>query len=403
MGSTALSDIETRLFINNEFVPAKSGKTFQLINPATEEPSYAKGAWEEWFAKDGMKISLEKATKNDTNDVHKTLQLATDPQLSLSLTSLVLLAMSMSKDHLNFTLKQPYGDVAAIIPWNVPILMALNKIAPAVAVDEILRKAPLTSILLAQLIKETGLFPPGVVQILSGARESGEALASHMEIRKIAFTGMHIEAWRVAFNSGQTCTSAARLYVQESVLEPFLAVFRPTFEGFLTNHGDPLDRKVTHGPQADKLQYESVLKFIEAGKNSTAQMLTGGKRKGDKGYFIEPTIFLNPPDDNDVVTKETFGPVITFFTFKTEEEAITRANATEYALFSSVFIRDIFRALRIAKKYESGTVTINCTSHYQAVDMAFGGVKGSGDGREYGRWGLDSWLEIKSVLIDLTE
>lgn len=86
-----------------------------------------------------------------------------------------------------------------------------------------------------------------------------------------------------------------------------MAVFRPTFEGFLTNHGDPLDPKVTHGPQADKLQYESVLKFIEAGKNSTAQMLTGGKPKGDKGYFIEPTIFLNPPDDNDVVTKEIFG------------------------------------------------------------------------------------------------
>ncbi|GAM40949.1 betaine-aldehyde dehydrogenase [Talaromyces pinophilus] len=389
MGSTALSDIETRLFISNEV--AEAGK--EDVEAAVQ---YAKGAWEEWFAKDASDRSAA-LVKLGELIVANTAKFAELEAISMGTPSAFYhMQTSIASKLLNYfagIAGDPYGDVAAIIPWNVPILMALNKIAPAVAAGNAIimktsEKPPRSpSSLPNSSRKPASSLPascksspaPAKVEKLSPAtwrsarsllRVASAPLGGKASI--ILFEDGNVEeaarecAISVAFNSGQTCTSAARLYVQESVLEPFLAVFRPTFEGFLTNHGDPLDPKVTHGPQADKLQYESVLKFIEAGKNSTAQMLTGGN-------------------------------------LRTEEEAITRANATEYGLFSSVFTRDIFRAIRIAKKYESGTVTINCTSHYQAVDMAFGDVKGSGDGREYGRWGLDSWLEIKSVLIDLTE
>jgi len=207
-------------------------------------------------------------------------------------------------------------------------------------------------------------------------------------------------------NSGQTCMANSRIYVENgAAAEAFKAAFARRFTE-AAKAGNPLEPDTTHGPQADEVQYKSVLAYIEEGKQSSGgQLVLGGKGtlETSGGYFVEPTIFVDTPEDARITKEEVFGPVVLINTFTTEAEAIAVANDTEYGLYASVFTKDLSRALRIAKALDSGYVGVNCTSPTSARDLPFGGYKGSGQGREGWLHSLDHFLETKSVIIKVDE
>jgi aldehyde dehydrogenase (NAD+) len=336
----------------------------------------------------------------------------------------------------------PYGVCGGIAAWNGTQITAVKKIAPAIAagntfVFKASEKSPLGAIALGDYIKKAG-FPPGVINIVSGAGKTGGLLAAHMKIYKISFTGSTASGRKVQdaatksnlkavtlelggkspaivfndadlsnalamnsqgflFNTGQICAACSRTLVQEKIAPEFLKGLKEKFEGMSAIMGDTLDPKTFLGPLADKAQYDRVMSFLEAGKSSGAEILTGGVRKGDKGCFIEPTIFLNPDSKATIYTDEIFGPVLSVKTFKTEEEAIEMANDTSYGLAASIYTSDITRAMRVSALLEAGTVTINAP-YGGTLNAPFGGMKQSGYGRESGKYGLMEWLQPKAVV-----
>ncbi|KAL2670362.1 hypothetical protein Neosp_014829 [[Neocosmospora] mangrovei] len=342
----------------------------------------------------------------------------------------------------NLTLRQPFGVVAAIIPWNVPVYVFINKVAPAVAAGNTVvlkssEKAPLTSAKLAGLVQKAG-FPRGVINVLSGhGHVSGATLASHMDVRLITFTGSgrtgrlireaaaksnmknvvlelggkspavifddadleraaNETSHSVQWNSGQVCMANSRVYVHASVAERFVELFKQSFKA--VRLGDPLDPEVNHGPQADHAQYNIVKKYFEMGKQD-GKLALGGVPEDTVGYFIQPTIFLDTPENAQIMKNEVFGPIVNINVFTNEKEVIRMANDTEFGLYSAVYTRDIDRALRFAKASEAGTVAINCTSPTGAFDLPFGGYKSSGIAREGIHDSLDNYLETKTVII----
>lgn len=351
-----------------------------------------------------------------------------------------------TKGYLNMTLRQPIGVVAAIIPWNVPIVMLAHKLAPALAagctvVLKSSEKAPLSSLKFAKLIKEAG-FPAGVVNILSGyGKPAGSALALHPDVRLVNFTGSGVTgkliaemaaksnlkrvilelggksptivfddaniekaaaetAFSIRFVSGQACIANSRIYVQEGVAVKFKKAFATAFAEFKV--GNPLDPSTTHGPQADEIQFNRVKEFLELAKQGKGKVELGGdvlELEGGNGFFIQPTIITDQPEDARGMKEEIFGPVVGINTFKTESEAIAKAVNSEYGLYSAVYSKNIDRALRVARAMEAGTVGVNCTSPSTASDMPFGGYKQSGVGREGFGYSLDQYLETKAVLI----
>lgn len=198
-------------------------------------------------------------------------------------------------------------------------------------------------------------------------------------------------------NTGQICAACSRVLVQEKIAPEFIKGIKEKFEGMSDMMGDTLDPKTALGPLADKAQYERVMSFLESGKSSGAEVLTGGVRKGTKGCFIEPTIFMNPDTNAKIYTDEIFGPVIIIKTFKTEEEGVEMANNTTYGLAASIYTSDVTRAHRVAALLEAGTVTINAP-YGGLLNSSFGGMKQSGYGRESGRYGLYEWLQPKAVV-----
>ncbi|KAI0039319.1 aldehyde dehydrogenase [Auriscalpium vulgare] len=329
---------------------------------------------------------------------------------------------------LNLSIRQPFGVVGAIIrathqsklPCSFPYPL---RSAPAVAAGNCIvlkssEKTPLQALALARLTKEAG-FPPGVVNVLSGDGAIGGHIAGHMDIRKVSFTGSTSTGRRVqaaAANSnlkvvtlelggkaptivfadanlknavdavvmsnlvlsGQTCVvSTSRVYVQESLAPTFLEHLKGSYAGWTQLQGDPTDLKNVLGTVADVSQAERIQEFLDIGKKD-GKVAAGGDRDG---AFVHPTIFTDVGDDSKLNREEVFGPVLVFHTFKDEEEAIRRANDTEYALYASVFTKDIDRAIRVAKRLESGQVGINTASPTLHVDMPFGGWKQSGYGK----------------------
>lgn len=346
----------------------------------------------------------------------------------------------------NMTFRQPIGPVAAIIPWNIPTIMFAMKIAPALAagcttVLKSSEKAPLTPAKLAALSQEAG-FPKGVINVLSGhGQPSGSTLSAHMDIRLInftgsTFTGRKIQAAAASSNlkkvvlelggkspalifedadlakaagdtvaslqilMGQACIANSRIYVQDTVADKYKEAFKAIFKA--AKKGDPLLPETQQGPQADEIQFERIKTFLEAAKQGKGKLELGGNATKDAdgtGYFIEPTVYSDVPEDEKTQKEEVFGPYVNINTFKTEEEAIEKANNTEYGLYASVYTKDISRAMRVAKAFESGQVGVNCTSPTFANDMPFGGYKGSGQGREGFGYSLDEYLEIKTVMV----
>lgn len=200
----------------------------------------------------------------------------------------------------------------------------------------------------------------------------------------------------IKWNSGQVCMANSRIYVQESFAQQFIPEFKKAFAS--VQAGDPTDTSVDMGPLADEKQYQDVMRHIEQAK-LTGTLALGGTGAILDGYFIEPTIFLNIAEDSPIMKTEVFGPVVTINTFRTEEEAIQKANNSEFGLYASVYTQNLNRALRMAKALEAGTVAINCTSPTGTYDMPQGGYKGSGVGRESRLDGMEHFLETKSVLI----
>uniref|UniRef100_A0A8C9W1Q8 Aldehyde dehydrogenase 1 family, member A3 n=1 Tax=Scleropages formosus TaxID=113540 RepID=A0A8C9W1Q8_SCLFO len=353
--------------------------------------------------------------------------------------------IAVSLEYFIFAVK-PIGVCGAIIPWNFPLLMFVWKIAPALCCGNTVivkpaEQTPLTALHMGSLIKECG-FPPGVVNILPGfGPTAGAAISSHMDIDKVAFTGSTEvgklikeaaarsnlkrvtlelggknpcivladadlqlaveEVQRGAFfNQGQCCTAAARVFVEEPVYEEF--VRRSVESAKKVAVGDPMDPRMSHGPQIDQRQVDKILDLIEAGKREGAKLECGGCAVEDRGLFVQPTVFSGVRDHMRIATEEIFGPVQCIFSFKSQEEAIDRANRTQYGLAAAVFTRDMDRALSISSALQAGTVWVNCYNALH-VQAPFGGYKMSGNGRELGEYALAEYSEVKAVTIRLTE
>lgn len=203
----------------------------------------------------------------------------------------------------------------------------------------------------------------------------------------------------IKFNSGQICVSNSRIYVQKGIFSQFVDAFKPRFLDVAA--GDPQDKSTNFGPQVDKTQFDNILKLIDEAKADGASLVSGGSRAKDRGFFIQPTIFLQVPKNANILKTEVFGPVVAIQQFDTEEEVIAECNDTNYGLHGTVFTRDVSRAFRMIKAFEAGMITVNCSSEAGPYDMPFGGWKESGTGRENGRMGLESYYEVKSVTLKL--
>jgi aldehyde dehydrogenase (NAD+) len=347
-------------------------------------------------------------------------------------------------DYFSYTRHEPVGVVGQIIPWNFPVLMQAWKLAPALATGNtvVLKPAeqtPLTALRVAELIAEAG-FPDGVVNILPGyGPTAGAAIARHWDVDKVAFTGstevghLIMEAaaqtnlkrvtlelggkspnivfadadmdaaiegahFGLFFNQGQCCCAGSRVFVEEKAYDEF--VDRSAARANARTVGDPFDPKTEQGPQVDDIQFEKVMSYIESGRKEGAKLVAGGNRAGDRGYFVEPTVFADVRDNMRIAEEEIFGPVMSIIKFKDIDEVADRANKTMYGLAAGVWTRDISKALAIANNVRAGTVWVNC---YDVFDAAapFGGFKQSGMGRELGEYGLQQYTEVKTVTVKL--
>lgn len=300
-------------------------------------------------------------------------------------------------------------------------------------------QTPLTALRVGELIVEAG-FPPGVINILPGyGPTAGAALAHHMDIDKVAFTGSTevghlimeaaaksnlkrvtlelggkspntvfadadmdeaIEGAHLAlfFNQGQCCTAGSRLFVEQKCYDEFVA--RSVERAKQRIVGNPFDKKTLQGPQVDREQFNKVMRYIELGTGEGAQLLCGGSRVGDRGFFIEPTVFGDVEDNMKIAQEEIFGPVMSIIKFKDLDEVILRANSTMYGLAAAVWTRDITKAYAIANNVRAGTIWVNC---YNVIDAAapLGGFKQSGIGRELGEYGLEQYTEVKTITVKL--
>src|SRR5438105_2136424 len=344
-----------------------------------------------------------------------------------------------------YTRHEPVGVVGQIIPWNCPLLMQAWKWGPALAagctiVLKPAEQTPLTALRVAELAQEAG-FPDGVVNVVPGyGPTAGAAVSSHMDIDKVAFTGEYLTGQVVSeaaaksnlkrvslelggkspnvifadadldaaiegayfglfFNQGQCCCAGSRLFVEDKVHDQL--VEKLVKKAKAQKVGDAFDPDTTQGPQVSQEQCERIVAYIEAGQKEGAKLLTGGKRLGDRGYFVEPTVFDNVTDNMKIAREEIFGPVMNILRFKDADEVVRRGNQTFYGLAAAVWTRDINKGHRLANGLRAGTVWVNC---YDVFDAAapFGGYKMSGHGRELGEYALELYTEVKTVYVSLS-
>lgn len=344
--------------------------------------------------------------------------------------------------YLAYTQKEAVGVVGQIIPWNFPLLMAAWKLAPALATGctVVLKPAeqtPLTALRLGELIIEAGI-PKGVVNIVTGFPEAGAALAAHPQVDKVAFTGstevgklivaaakgnlkkVSLElggkspniifndanldmaipgaASAIFFNHGQCCCAGSRLYVQSSVYEQVVEGVKNIAETIKL--GDGFDQSTQMGPLVSREQMDRVCQYVRSGQEQGAEVLSGGKRHGDQGYFVEPTILANTNSEMKVVKEEIFGPVVTVMPFDDWQQVVDQANDSSFGLAAGIWTKDLSKAHLTSKALKAGTTWINCYNVFDAA-MPFGGYKESGWGREMGKEVLDLYTQTKSVCISL--
>lgn len=475
----------TKLLIDGELVDAVSGKTFPTVDPRTEEviaqvaegdeedvnravraarKAFDEGPWPKMPASQRGEILfkyadlLEQHTEElaglETLDSGKIYEQVRYTELPLFYKHFRYYAGWADKIYgqtipadgpfMQYTLHEPIGVVGQIIPWNFPLVMFCWKVAPALAAGNcvVLKTAeqtPLSAILAGKLALEAGI-PPGVLNIISGfGPTAGAAIANHMDIDKVAFTGstevgklvmasaarsnlkqvtlelggkspviicenadvdkaVELSHSALFFNQGQCCAAGSRTFVHESHYEEF--VEKSKARALQRVVGDPFKAGVDHGPQVDKNQFEKILNYITHGEQQGATLLTGGARFGTKGFYIKPTVFSDVDDDMKIFTEEIFGPVQSISKFKTLEEVVRRANNTTYGLAAGVFTRDLDIANTVSRGLRAGTVWINCYNNFDAT-MPFGGYKQSGIGREKGSYALENYTQVKAVVTPL--
>ncbi|MHC2513733.1 aldehyde dehydrogenase (NAD+) [Bradyrhizobium elkanii] len=351
--------------------------------------------------------------------------------------------VSARDDALTYTVREPVGVVAAIVPWNFPLMIGMWKLAPALACGctVVMKPAELTSLSalrIGELALEAGL-PKGVLNIVTGpGRVVGDALVNHPDVDKVTFTGSpgvgrgimkgaagnfkrvslelggksanvifddaNLEAAAKAaaagifFNAGQVCSAGSRVLVQENAYDE--VVERLVARAEALRVGDPADRATALGPVISEKQMRSILDYVEIGKHEGALLATGGARVGDRGYFISPAVFANVAHEMRISQEEIFGPVVSVIKFKDEADALRIANGTAYSLAAGVWSADMGRVQRFAKKARAGTVWIN-TYGYTDVRLPWGGERDSGLGREHGTAALDNFTEPKAVWMNL--
>jgi len=402
---------------------------------------------------DLMEENKEELALLETLDNGKPIRETTNADIPLSIehmryyagwaTKIVGQTIPVSGPYFNYTRHEPVGVVGQIIPWNFPLLMAMWKLGAALAsgctvVLKPAEQTPLTALYLAELIEEAG-FPKGVVNIVPGFGETaGQPLVDHPEVDKIAFTGstevgklimerasktlkrVTLELGGkspniilpdadlskaipgafngVMFNQGQVCCAGSRVFIQKKQYDNVVADMVSHAQKLKQGAGVHEDTEM--GPLVSDEQQNRVLGYIEKGLNEGAELLVGGNKPFEQGYFVSPTIFANVRDDMTIAKEEIFGPVIAAMPYDDLDDLINRANDSLYGLAAGVWTKDVAKAHYIANKLKAGTVWVNC---YNAFDAAspFGGYKQSGIGREMGSYALDNYTEVKSVWVSL--
>jgi acyl-CoA reductase-like NAD-dependent aldehyde dehydrogenase len=477
---------QKQLLINNEWVPSSSGKTMEVINPATEDVigtvasadrsdvdravraarAAFEGPWGKMSARErGRLVSrladrlMEKAdevARLETLHNGKPINESRHIEIPAAAECLEYYAgwadkvmgetIPVKGNYLTYTLREPLGVVAAIVPWNFPLLLAAWKVAPALACGNtvILKPAsqtPLTALALGEIAVEVGL-PPGVLNVITGPGSSvGQAIVEHPGIDKIAFTGdtstgkaimksaadtlkkitlelggkspnivlpdADIDAAirgatiGIFYGKGEVCAAGSRLLVDKSIKNEFVDKLASRVKKMVP--GDPMDPKTRFGAIASKKQLETVLRYIDTAKTEGATLVAGGERADigtGKGYFVQPTVFADVDPKMTISREEIFGPVLATIDFADIDEAIARANDTQYGLAAGVWTRDIKKAHYIARKLQAGTVWVNTYNVYDTA-APFGGYKQSGFGREMSAHAIEHYTQMKSVWVDL--
>ena len=478
--------MQQNLFINNEWRAAANGKTMDVVNPATEEviarvPSADRadldhavtaaraalaGPWGQLSARERGRLvrKLGERLLERADEIARLETLHNGKPITESRNIEIPAAaecfeyyggwsdkvmgetIPVKGNYLTYTLREPIGVVAAIVPWNFPLLLAAWKVAPALACGNtvILKPAsqtPLTALALGEAALEVG-FPPGVLNVLTGPGSLlGQSIVEHPGIDKIAFTGdtttgkgimrgaadtlkkITLElggkspnivladadmdaAIRgvtigIFYGKGEVCAAGSRLLVDKSIKNEFVDKLAAR-AGKMTA-GDPMDPRTRFGALSSKKQLETVLRYIESGRQEGATLVAGGTRTDigtGKGYFVQPTVFTDVRPEMTIAREEIFGPVLASIEFADIDEAIARANDTQYGLAAGIWTRDVKKAHYIARKLQAGTVWINTYNVYDTA-APFGGYKHSGFGREMSAHALEHYTQIKSVWVDL--
>ena len=483
---TATAAEQKQLFINNEWRPASSGKTMDVINPATEEvcatvPSAdvddlnaavdaaraaLNGPWGKMSARERGRL-VRKLGERLLERVDEFARLETlhngKPIMESRHIEIPLAAecfeyyggwadkvmgetIPVKGNYMNYTLREPLGVCAAIVPWNFPLLIAVWKIAPALATGNTIivkpaSQTPLTALALGEVALEVGL-PPGVFNVLTGpGAKLGQAIVEHPGIDKIAFTGdtstgknimrgsaetlkkitlelggkspnivlpdADIDAAvrgatiGIFYGKGEVCAAGSRLLVDRSIKDEFIDKLAARTKKMVA--GDPMDPKTRFGPLSSKKQLETVMRYVESAKNEGATLVAGGERTDigtGKGYFYKPTVFADVKPEMTIAREEIFGPVLATIEYADLDEAIARANDTPYGLAAGVWTKDIKKAHYVASRLKAGTVWINTYNVYDTASP-FGGYKQSGFGREMSAHALEHYTQVKSVWVDL--
>ncbi|KAK4784985.1 hypothetical protein SAY86_001674 [Trapa natans] len=475
----------TQLLINGNFVDAASGKTFPTLDPRTGEviahvseadaedvnravsaarKAFDEGPWPKMTAYERSKVLLRFADLLEKHN-HELATLETwdngkpyEQAANIEVPMIVRffryyagwadkihgLTMAADGPHHVQTLHEPIGVAGQIIPWNFPLMMFAWKIAPALACGNVVviktaEQTPLSALYAARLLHEAGL-PEGVLNVISGfGPTAGAALASHMDVDKLAFTGstdtgkiilelaarsnlksvtlelggkspfivcedsdidqaVELAHFALFFNQGQCCCAGSRTFVHESIYDEFIE--KAKARAINRTVGDPFKKGIEQGPQIDKDQFEKILRYIRYGVDGGATLETGGDRHGSKGYYIQPTVFSNVKDDMVIAQDEIFGPVQSILKFKDLKDVIHRANNTRYGLAAGVFTKNIDTANTLTRALRAGTVWVNCFDVLDA-SIPFGGYKMSGIGREKGVYSLMNYLQVKAVVTPL--
>ncbi|WGI25090.1 aldehyde dehydrogenase [Halomonas alkaliantarctica] len=477
---------ETRAFINGEFVDAVDGNTLTSINPATgnvlaevascdapdaeratqaARSTFNSGVWSRCNPSQRKRVLLRLAdlveTHRDELALLDTLDMGKPISSSLgdlagTVACLRYQAECIDKLYgevaptgdsaLGLVLREPMGVVAAIVPWNFPLMMTSWKIAPALAAGNsvILKpseKSPLSALRLAHLAQEAGI-PDGVFQVLPGYGHTvGKALALSMQVDCLAFTGstavgkqlmqyagksnlkrvflecggkspnivfadcQHLDAVAqsaaeaIFHNQGEVCIAGSRLLVENSIRQDFVARVVKAAEHM--QPGDPLDPDSFMGAMVDEAQYQRVLEYIRQGESEGATLKLEGEASDSNGYFLAPTVFDDVTPDMRIGREEIFGPVLSVFGFDSEEQAIALANDSDFGLAAGVWSQDIDRIMRVSRRLQSGQVYVN---NWAGIDQTvpFGGVKQSGNGRDKSLHAQEKYCEVKTVWMSLS-